>query len=204
MPRIEHFEPGVWLLVEATWRQESDITCFGEKKTFTVILGYQCLFRSQQILRAAHWSQEIIPLIQFNWKLWEEAENKIKSVLSLFQRTFWVNVKYVLIASQENKFCFNWGNCLYFSIYDIMDSKFWEVIGLRKHLRGHLTLLLFFLSLCSSSCNLDRVSGGLNLELPLALACCVTMGKLLALSGLQLPYLFKERWSRSSWNFAKV
>lgn len=28
---------------------------------------------------------------------------------------------------QENQFCFYCGKCLYFSVYEIMDSKFWEV-----------------------------------------------------------------------------
>lgn len=98
---------------------------------------------------------------------------------------------------QENQFCFYWGKCLCFSIYEIMDSKFWEVAEPEDV--SEATWLYCLHTLCLSSCRLDWVPGDVNFALPLALACCVILGKPLALSGPQLPHLVKERCALVCW-----
>lgn len=115
------------LLVE--WRS---LALKKNKRTFTVASGYQCLFRSQQKLKASAWGPTgSNPLASLNWKLWKEGEKQSHTRASLFLRTFCVIVMYVPLDPTGRSVLFYLENVC-FSIYEIRDSKFWDVTESEK------------------------------------------------------------------------
>lgn len=143
MPRILHWEQGVWLLVVVEvgkWQ-----TALGKmERTCMVALGSWVLYKSQQMLRAAHWGHvgKIILLTLLNWKLWGKQRNKITPGLSLLLRTVGVNVQHVLFHPTGKPILFLLGKVFIF-------SHLWNHVlqgfgghRARRHLRSHLALLL--------------------------------------------------------------
>lgn len=154
-------------------------------------LGSQDLLRSQHMLRVAHWDHFAGT---YGWS----RRTKIALEFSSFLRTFWVNAKHVLFHPTGKSILFLLGKGFVF--FHLWNHGL-QVLGscrARRHLRGHLALLL---TLSLSSHSQDWVPGDVNFELPLALACCVIWGKLLALSEPQLSHLSKERCALVCWAF---
>lgn len=99
---------------------------------------------------------------------------------------------------QENQFCFYRGKCLYFSIYEIMDSKFWEVAEPEDVSEATWLCCLYTLSVFS------HVSWTGYQEM-WTLSCLWHWlavwfwASPLAFSGPRLPHLFKERCVLVCW-----